>query len=132
MQITLKDLQQGTKQSKIFTSKTKNKKKEYKLKLERIKLCTLNNYAREVIFTNEFGLKLNKFEDMCEEVLKSIKEFGYKYKLFDWQSTKIVYLVSPENLMNTVRDKTTQKITTVSSKILQEMEYGQIIPILDK
>lgn len=132
MQITLKELQNGTEQSKVFISKTKNKRKEYRLKLERIKLCTLNTYAREIIFTNEFGLKPNKFEDMCENTLQTIRELGYKYKLFDWQPTKIVYLVSPENLPNTVRDKTATKVVTVSGKILQEMEYGQIIPILDK
>lgn len=131
MQITLKDLKEGTEKSKVFISKTKNKRKEYKLKLERIKLCSLNRTSREVIFTNEFGLKPNKFEDMCEDALQPIRELGYKYKLFDWQPTKIVYLVAPENLPNTVRDKTASKMETVSGKVLQELEYGQIIPILD-
>lgn len=131
MQIKLADLKNGTEKSKVFTSQTKTKRKTHKLLLERIKLCSLNHSSREVIFKNEFGLKPNKFEDMCENVVQSVEKLGYNYKLFDWQPTRIIYLVTPDNLPNTVRDKTASKIANLSGKLLQELDSIQFIPTLD-
>ena len=125
--IKLEDLKEGNNTPQVITKKPRNK--EFKITLQRIKLCSLNHNSREIIFTNDFNLRPNKFEDMAEDILKDVRKCGYKWKLFDWSENKLVYLSTPEHLRNTVRDRTRTGIVSLPNDVLSELDMPDVIPI---
>ena len=104
-------------------------KKMFYITMAGIKVCKLNNNAREITFENTAGLRSNRFQDMCEDTIKLVRKYKYKYSLYDYKENKIVYLVSPEQSRNTVREKTYYPIAQLSNKAIKEMELGEILPI---
>ena len=103
-------------------------KKELSIMLLQIKISTLNKNSREIIFTNEFNLKQNKFENWAENIMKQVRSLGYKYSLYDWTEFKIIYLASPENIKNSVNEKISE-MSPLSNSVIKELELSESIPI---
>jgi hypothetical protein len=125
--IKLDDLDAGTNTPQVISIKPRTK--EFKLTLQCIKLCALSKHSREIVFTNDFKLKPNRFEDMAENVLKEVRRLGYKYSLYDWKENRLTYLATPEGYRNSVIDKSQKGVVSIPSTVLNEFDITDVIPI---
>lgn len=117
-------LEDGTTTSYII-SEAKGRK-TFKLTITGIKVCTLNKELREVMIENTHELKLNKFEDMADRVMKHITDDEeLAYTLGTYKTNKLVYLVTWKSFSPlTVSDKSDKiKPSPCSSSMSNDLQF---------